>query len=30
LQELNKMNNDSISQEDIIKTIMNIIKKLNK
>ncbi|GHT27709.1 hypothetical protein FACS189432_04640 [Bacteroidia bacterium] len=30
LQELNKMNEDSISQEDIIKTIINIIKKLNK
>ncbi|MDR0506343.1 MAG: SIR2 family protein [Dysgonamonadaceae bacterium] len=30
LNELNKMNEDSISQEDIIKTIINIIKKLNK
>ena len=30
LQELNKMNNDSTSQEDIIKIILNIIKKLNK
>ncbi|MDR2919670.1 MAG: SIR2 family protein [Tannerella sp.] len=30
LEELNKINDDSISQEDIIKTILNIIKKLNK
>jgi hypothetical protein len=30
LQELEKMNADTISQEDIIKTVINIIKKLNK
>jgi hypothetical protein len=30
LQDLNKMNEDSISQEDIIDIIINIIKKLNK
>jgi hypothetical protein len=30
LQELNKMNEDSFSQENIIKTIIYIIKKLNK